>query len=433
MSLSSSMLVPLAGIVSAPILAHAVGAAGRGEVAAAMAPNALLVAVATLGLPEALTFHLAKHPDRARTALAWSALVTGGLGVACLAVTVLLAQTLAGGDADLKFLIILSTAIGILSLGVNLLRAAAAGRQMWRLIAVEKVSGSILRIVTLVVLWLGGNLTVLTAVLTMTICPLVSGLVYVVTLERRTSSEAEVVTPHIMRTLLGYGSRAWVGAVAGIVLAKLGNVLFTPLSNVDQLGLYVVGITIADVPVIMAVALKDALFGVSSRERDIEQFASAVRIGFAGAVLGTAVLGVTLPLWIGPVFGSAFVSAVPVTWLLMLCALANIPSFLLAAGLGAWGRPGLRSAVIAITVVVDVVSFLLLVPTHGAIGAALANLISSSLGSVLTILIARRVLAVSTSSLLVLKGRDVERLRELGRSAARVALRRKVAKVDHVE
>jgi O-antigen/teichoic acid export membrane protein len=102
----SSLLVPLVGIVTAPILAQALGVAGRGSSPRAMAPNSLVVSVATLGLPEALTFSLARQPSLTRRPLVFSSIVGTVLGALCLAVAALSASVLSGGDDGLAGLLL---------------------------------------------------------------------------------------------------------------------------------------------------------------------------------------------------------------------------------------------------------------------------------------------------------------------------------------
>ena len=80
----SSFLVPAAGVLTQPILARALGVQGRGEMAVALAAPGLALAVATLGLPEALVYHLAKRPSITRPALLLASLIAFALGVACL-------------------------------------------------------------------------------------------------------------------------------------------------------------------------------------------------------------------------------------------------------------------------------------------------------------------------------------------------------------
>src|SRR4051794_8939989 len=60
-----NMAAPLSGILIAPILAHELGAAGRGEVAAATSPVVLASMIATLGIPEATTYFVARRQNNA--------------------------------------------------------------------------------------------------------------------------------------------------------------------------------------------------------------------------------------------------------------------------------------------------------------------------------------------------------------------------------
>src|SRR5947208_1124963 len=73
---ATSLLVPLVRLVTAPLLARSLGVEVRGAVAAALNPAALIAVTAGLGLPDALTFHLAKRPDASRRALLSSGVPT---------------------------------------------------------------------------------------------------------------------------------------------------------------------------------------------------------------------------------------------------------------------------------------------------------------------------------------------------------------------
>src|SRR5262245_37372329 len=97
---------------------------------------------------------------------------------------------------------------------------------------------------------------------------------------------------------------------------RLAQLLITPLSDVRQLGLFIVDITVSDVPLIVAGAIRDVAFGVNSKETDVERLAATARttviIGSAGAL----VLGLTLPYWIAALFSAGFEDAVLPTQLL---------------------------------------------------------------------------------------------------------------------
>jgi O-antigen/teichoic acid export membrane protein len=406
---STSLLVPLAGIVTSPILAQALGVAGRGEVAAAISPNVLIVSVATLGLPEALTYFLAKFPRGTRNALGWATLFGLSMGVLCFAVAWFALPFLSNGDRSLANLILLATALAVPLLVVNLLRGAASGRQMWRAVALEKTSQSVIRVGALVVLALTGHLTVLTATAVMTIGPIIAGLVYWKLL-RKPPLEGEPFPPKMPKVLMDFGSKIWLGSVSSMLLARLGQILFTPLSNVSELGLYVTAVSISDVPLIFAIAIRDVLFSVNSKSNDAKQLTTSARLTLIIGILTCIVLGGTLPFWIAFIFGSSFVPAVLPTWILMASALVSIPGFMAGAGLGAWGRPALRSVGLVLGLIANLVVFVALVPHFGAVGASIAALASSIASTAFVVIMAARVIGVPIHEFWVIRGADFAKL-----------------------
>ncbi|MFC0681411.1 oligosaccharide flippase family protein [Lysobacter korlensis] len=409
---ASSLLVPAAGILTAPILAQALGAEGRGAVAAALAPGLLAVSIATLGLPEALTFYLAKHPRVTRVAVAWSSAVAAVLGAVCLIAVFLALPFLSVGDADLADLIMLATALVIPALVVNMMRGAATGRQMWTAVALERVANAILRIAGLGVLFILGELTVLTAVLVSSIAPLVAGVVYWKLFTRPPRHEVdEPLAGPLAKLLLTFGSRVWIGAVASMVYARLSQIIMAPLSNLTELGLFVVAITIADVPLIVAFTIQGTLFGVNSKTTNAAQITATSRISLLVGAVGCLVIGVSLPAWIGPVFGAEFTDATVPTWLLLLAAVISLPGLMAAAGLGAWGRPGLRSLGLIVTLLVNVPLFVLLVPAWGAVGAGWAGIAGNVAMTLFNVLAASRVMTVPPSAFFALNSGDIRQVR----------------------
>lgn len=425
LSSATSFLVPLVGLMIAPILTHALGVQGRGEVAAAIAPYSLIVAVATLGLPQALTYHLAKRPDLTRRALANTTAVTLAVGVCCLGVMVWLVTPLSGGDPELADLIMLASVCALPALVLNLLRGAAIGRQMWSSVAGESALNSTLRLAALGGLALSGLLDVRLAVVVTVVGPVVASIVYW-RLARRPNEPVEgapVARP--TRQLLSYGSRTWLGAVASMLTARLSQLLVTPLSDVGQLGLFVVAVTIADVPFLVTSGIRDAIFGVSSRRADPERLATSSRVVTLVGLLGSGAIAATLPLWIRTVFGSEFGAAIPAAIVLLAAAVVNMPGLIAGVGLGAWGRPGLRSWVFVATLATNLAGVLALVPIAGAVGAAFAALISGTVMSSLAVLFTARVVGLPAHAFVIPRAADLRLLvAEAGRLVRQ--LRRRV-------
>jgi O-antigen/teichoic acid export membrane protein len=422
---ASSFLVPAAGVLTQPILAQELGAAGRGELAAALAPAALAVAVATLGLPEALTYYLAKYPRITRPALLWSALISTGLGGLCLVATVAALPFLSTGDAVLGNLIVLGMALTVPALAVGVLRGAASGRQMWTAIVTERLVNISLRIVAFVSLWLLGELTVLAAVLVSTLSPIVAGVVYWRLLVRPPHDDTEQpLDGGTLRPLLSFGSRMWLGAVASMLLARIGQIIMAPLSSVEDLGLYSVAITISDLPLIVALAIRDTLYGVNSKANDAAGIITTTRLTILVGFLGCAVLGGTLPWWIGPLFGAEFGAATVPTLMLMVSAMICIPGLMAAAGISAWGRPGLRSMGLGVTLVANVSVFVLLVPSLGVIGACWTSILSNVVMTGFMVVVASRVMGVPVHDFLLVRRSDVALMsREVARLVRRMRSR----------
>jgi O-antigen/teichoic acid export membrane protein len=396
---ASSLLVPAVGLLTAPILTQALGVAGRGEAAAAVAPNSLVVSVATLGLPEALTYFLAKRPQLTRRAVLTASAFSAILGAACLVLLFFVSGFLAAGDSDLADLILLGVALALPMLLVNLLRGAASGRQLWGSIAAERILNSLLRLAALLTLAVAGELTVFHAVLVMTIAPIVAGVAYWRLLLPPPRPATMLPPVPLARSLLSYGGQIWLGAVASMLLGRLSQLLVTPLSDVRQLGLLVVAITISDVPFIVATAVRDVVFGADSAAADPRRLAATSRVATLVALLGSLAMAATLPLWVAPLFGSGFDEAIVPTWLLLGSAVVAVPGLIAGAGLGAAGRPSLRSAALVLALITNLAAMVLLVPPYGALGAAISGLISTLASTVFGVLLTARVLELPTRTL----------------------------------
>lgn len=419
---ASSFLVPVAGVLTQPVLARALGATGRGELTAAIVPAVLAGSVATLGLPDALTYLTARTPRITRHALAWSVALSAGLGALCLLGTWIVLPLLSGGDAALGRLMLLSMTLTIPVLFVGAARGAAMGRQMWGAVAVESLITTSLRVLVLVGLWMTGDLTPLLAVMVTFLVPVVAGIVYWPLLRRHPDSD-DVPKGRVFSPLVTYGSKTWFGSVASMLVAKTDQVLMVPLSSVRDLGLYSVATAVTDVPILFGMAVAGALHGVNSRSSNPSQLAQATRITLLLGLVGSVALGVTAPWWVVPLFGADFEDAVLPTMLLFVAAVLYIPGPLAGAGLASSNRSGLRSIVFAGTFAVNVVAFVLLVPRFGVLGACWTAIMSGALQTTAMVVAVSRVLGVPAHNFLVPRGVDVVVIwREglaLGRKAGR--------------
>jgi O-antigen/teichoic acid export membrane protein len=403
-----NFIPPVAALAAQPILAHSLGVAGRGEVAAATAPVLLGVVVLGLGIPESLT-HFAARRARMRRTLSSSVAVLTLSGVIGIALTASFAGQLSGHNRELATLMIVATSSLIPALFVSGMRGLAAGRQAWTIIAIERGISATLRLAAVAILAAAGKLDVLSATVAISSTTFIGGIVYLFLGRVTTSREISEENP--VRRLPSfplYAAQIWIGAAAGILYSRLDQLLITPLAGVYELGLYAVAASVAEVILLINLSIRDVIFAVESENPNDRRAAQAARI----STLITGVLGGVFAImapWVVPtLFGAAFKDAVLLTALLILAAICGNPGSVAGAVLSGRGRPGLRSLSLAIGVIVNLAGVILLVPHFGAIGAALATLIASiAAGNNLNILWLRLFYKLPMSDYLVIRLDDL--------------------------
>ncbi len=372
-----NLFPPLALLVTAPLLAHELGVTGRGQVAGATAPLILVITAVTFGIPQALTFAVARSPAVLRLARrrALELIVLGG--VVATAAVILAAQWLAGDDPKLPHLIVVAALAIVPGLVLTVLRGTAAGLHQWRSVALEQFISSAAELLVLVVLAVAGHLTPLTATLVLAFSPITGAFAYLRQL-RAAPADAPLDDPLAgRRHLLHYGMRTWVGAVSGILLSRLDQTIMTPLADAHQLGFYATAVTVSQIPLVINSAVRDVTFSADASETVNERLAAAARISSTASAAVGLVVGVTMVWWLPILFGDAFRPAVPVAAVLIVAVVLGTPGSIAGAGLGARGRPGLRSASLVVACIVNLGLLFVLVPPYGAMGAAWATLVGN--------------------------------------------------------
>lgn len=374
---------PLAGLASAPILAHALGVDGRGAVAGATAPLLLLATVAAIGIPDAVTYFVARHIGH-RNVVARRAIglvLVSGLLATGLAVFV--APILSGGNSELTSLINLASIAILPTILVGVFRAIAAGQGKWALVALERALGPIIRVVAVAGLALLGELDVWSATASIAFAPIFAGLVY---LFLRAVPASVAMDPPRYSEIFGYSSRAWLGSIAGVILMRIDQVVMVPLSSTHELGLYAVAVTVGELPLVVNTAVREVVFAADARSSDDKALTRAARLSFFVCLVIAVLMGVSCNWWIPVVFGPNFADAVPATLVLLAAVIIGVPGSVAGAALGARGMPQLRSYSLVVACVLNLSLMLILVPDLGAFGAAIATLFGNLVSSNLNIL-----------------------------------------------
>jgi O-antigen/teichoic acid export membrane protein len=401
----ANIAVPISALLSAPLLAQSLGVEGRGELAAATAPTILAVTVATVGIPEAVTFYSSRRPQVRGSALRRGVALLAVSGTICTSLVIILSDYLSGARASVSSVIIvaaLSVAPALMLVGV---RSSAMSAGAWRRVNNEKLILAGARIILLTLLLATETLTVLSAAVTLAFTPVLAGLAYVG--YRSNTCEACERETALVQKLISFGVRAWIGAVAGILLSRLDQVLITPLVGTAELGIYAVAVNIGDVPLIITLAVGAVLLSADAAKNDNVRLGAASRLTLAANFVCAGLIAVSMPLWVPVVFGAEFAGVYLSAGVLLATAVLGAPGSICGIALIARGKPEARSMALLAALLANVAMLFALVPSMGAIGAAYAMFAGSMIASVINIAVVNRSYGVRLSEMMLLRRSDL--------------------------
>lgn len=389
---AANLAVPAATVVTAPLLAQALGVDGRGELAAATAPLLLIVSAATVGIPEAITYlsagrHFPEHL-LVRTGVLFL-IAAGGLG----AVAMYLFSIGEFVEPSARTALVAIAPAACPTLAIGALRAAAAAREDWSTIAAEKTLNGLLQLSGVAALFVFGRLSILAAALVIGYAPAFAGLIYLFR-RRQGSPHTGLKASAVARGIASYGPRVWAGSVFGILLTRLDQVLMVPLSSAAELGLYVVAVTVGEVPLVVSRAVRDVVLTKESREPSIDLLTRASRLAFYICTFIVVCVLATMTWTIPLLFGEDFVGVYPALAVILVGILIAVPGSVAGSGLMARNRPGLRSWILIVAAILNVGLVVLLVPEWGALGAAIASFVAYAIGGVANIVALRLLFGV---------------------------------------
>ena len=213
--------------------------------------------------------------------------------------------------------------------------------------------------------------------------------------------------------LIGYNlRRGWLGqisAVAYFLLLRLDQGLLEHYRGAAEVGIYSVAVYLGEMLWLLPGALTPLLVHSSAAhasdpERD-RTAAKAVRLG----ILVTLAVGVPLLFLVEPLLsllaGGEYQPAARAFKALLPGIVIFAPGAVLAGDFIGRGKPQWNTQASALTVVVNVVVGVQLIPAHGAVGAAWASTIAYTCGTIVMLARFRRATRMSLRGLLLGKHR----------------------------
>jgi O-antigen/teichoic acid export membrane protein len=189
-------------------------------------------------------------------------------------------------------------------------------------------------------------------------------------------SEVSAPSLELVRRISSYGWRAQLGGVIFLLNLRLDFIILDVLAGPAVLGIYAVASKFAELIKIPGMALTYVLYPRYAREGPQTAAVRARRlIPRAGVLTAASIvpLGLAVGFIIPTVYGASFEDAIlPAEIILLGLALEGVGGVITGFLYGI-GRPGRNSWAMGVGLTVTVVLDFLLIPSFGAVGAAIAS------------------------------------------------------------
>lgn len=354
------------------MVARALGPDGKGTLSIVQQAVAILLVLGDLGIGLSAVYHISKRQVR-------PGVVLGNASVALVAVSAAAAFTLvalfrspmAVARLDTS-LVSAALAFFVVSMAMSWIGSIAVGIKGVRGSALPSIISALVGLMGVAGLWLIDGITPL-SVLVSSATGVVLGLGVAVLTVAPWLSPVQV-SRSAFTLMRRYSARLYVATAADFLHFRQDVLMLGWFAGVSDVGVYSVGVSIAEIATRLPSAMGAAIQAKASRishESALDLAARAIRltVALSVVVIGSLCLGVW---WLIPaLFGTSFSAAVGVFYALMPGAMANaliwpISSYQSARGQVYWG-------VSLASVVLNIAVNMVLIPRFGPIGAAIAS------------------------------------------------------------
>lgn len=380
-------------LLSAPIIARAIGPAGRGETATALAAFALVPIIISLGVPLEIRRASVKGNDgpiiRAARDICLVLFIPAGFISALLCYFIF---------ASMPQSVLLVAAVGVLAapLTVSWLcdQSVLIARESYRGVAVMQLCQPLVYVILIFAAMVVNRISVafvLSANLAGTVATFFLGL-WLCRASLRGSRRNR-------RSVLRGGVRYSGSAIAEAASNRFDQLLILPLIGAYGAGLYSVAVTISAIPLSIGHALGAHFFNTTARaSSDLLNSVSsfALRAGFVASAAFSLALCAVAPFLVPLVFGQDFSASIPAVLVSQFGSVAMTTAYVGSMVLAAQGKGSLMTAAQLMSLVTGLIALYALAPRFGAVGASMA----SALGYVVLLTVVICALRVRLSALI---------------------------------
>jgi len=372
------------------IIARALGPEGKGVYSIVLLLPSLIVTLSHLGISFATVYYVAQRRFPNREVLGSNAWLAGLLGVAGVAVGIVIVfffqeRVVPGVPQGYLFFALTLIPVELFFSYVRYFLLGAQRIKEFNTIALIRKALSLTLVTVLVWIIQGGVLGAVVASLLS--CVIAAGLLFVVAARIAGGISFRINLPY-MRKALAFGVQAHLGNIFWFLTHRIDLLLVNAYLGPLAVGYYSVGVALAEYLWMISQAASTVLLPKVAAETDEGRRRSftpvVARTVLLVTALGAAVLGFLSRWIVGLLYSEAFHPAVQPFQILLFGIVALSAGRVLANDIAGRGRPMLNTYVIAVALIVNIALNVVLIPRYEVTGAAWASSISYTL-----ILIAR--------------------------------------------
>ncbi|HUQ63759.1 MAG TPA: oligosaccharide flippase family protein [Acidimicrobiales bacterium] len=373
----SNVAMALLGSVGGILLARGLGPAQRGDLAIIVVWPTVVGTMATIGLPQAITYWLARRPPKSRQFLSTATLGLVVLGVLVAAGGFALAPFISSSPSveDAFRIVFLLTPIVFASTGwTSALQATTPFR--WNM---ARLSQSVVYFVAVALLLAADRLSFQSAVVAFVLSLLtqavVAGLYSRLTIGRAVRPESELFRP-----LFSYGVRSIASSAPYLVNARLDQLVLSIAVTSTALGNYAVAVSLSFLAAPVSLAFGSIAFPRIAASTSEEEATRVQRSAIIGCTLTACAvlvpLGFLAPRLLPLLFGHGYDDAIVPFRLLIPGTIAFVNNQVIGDVLKGRGRPLVVAVAEGVGAAVTVAGLILLIPRYGINGAAAASTVA---------------------------------------------------------
>ncbi len=388
----------LTGILSARLL----GPMGRGEYAAITLWPLAISSIIGLGINQAVGFNVARRNFTVSEVATAASAIGIVQGAAALAIGLVVIHFVLGKYSHhvmhLGVVFVLFMPLYILGGYPSNLFQGAQRLTEFNLI---RVTGGLTFLIGLAALFVSHRGS-LGAVLYSQLAGYVAALVLGVILVWRILKPGAHWNRQAVPSLVRFGYRTQVTSLTNYFNQRIDQLFLSLLVAPQELGLYVVAVTLSTTVTVFPQAAGIVTFSRGSSQRSDDArvtIGESFRASLLWLLVACTALYLLAPFLIRHVFGAAFEGSILACRILLPGALMIGLKQVLYNGSSALGRPGLPSIAEGASVAVTAVGLYLLVPRYGYIGAAIISTVAYTISLLVMLWLARRLLGLSLRGL----------------------------------